>query len=211
MAQNSQATTVLIADDHALLVDIIEIFLAGEGEFSTRRADSLESVLAAIAEHGSFDIILLDLDMPGMNGLQGLEKAVAANKNGRVVLFSGQARQEAVFRALELGASGYIPKTSSAKSLTNAIRFVVSGETYIPSSLTSAMARSERKGQASNMTAREMDVLRGICKGETNKEIARELGLTEISVKMHVRSVFSKMNVSNRTQVAMISVASGLV
>lgn len=208
--QDARKISVLIADDHALLVDMIDIFLASDGGFVSSRAESLETVLSRIEENGHFDVVLLDLDMPGMNGLQGVEAAVAANDGGKVVLFSGQVRQEAIFRALEMGVSGYIPKTLSAKSLANAIRFVESGEVYIPSTVTSTLARVDRRTQSGNISAREMDVLRRICKGETNKDIARELGLTEITVKMHVRSLCAKMNVTNRTQIAMKSIASGL-
>ncbi|MBC2834145.1 response regulator [Paragemmobacter straminiformis] len=202
--------SILIADDHALLVDMIDLFLQSDGGFTVARADSLQTVVEAIEAEGPFDVILLDLDMPGMHGLQGIETAVKANKGGRVVLFSGQVRQEAIFQALEMGISGFIPKTLSAKSMANAIRFVDSGEIYIPSVLSATWARPERRAQATNISPREMDVLRHICQGKTNKDVARELGLTEITVKMHVRSLCAKMNVTNRTQIAMKSIASGL-
>lgn len=204
------AISVLIADDHALLVDMIDIFLKSDGGFTTARADSLDSALGAVEAEGAFDVILLDLDMPGMHGLQGIEAAIKANRGGKVVLFSGQVRQEAIFQALEMGVSGFIPKTLSAKSMANAIRFVDSGEVYIPSALSATWARPERRMQSGNISPREMDVLRHICLGKTNKDVARELGLTEITVKMHVRSLCAKMNVTNRTQIAMKSIACGL-
>lgn len=202
--------SVLIADDHALLVDMIDIYLQSDGGFTTARADSLDTALDVISDTGPHDVVLLDLDMPGMHGLQGIESAVRANKGGKVVLFSGQVRQEAIFQALEMGVSGFIPKTLSARSLANAIRFVDSGEVYIPSALSATWARPERRTQAGNISPREMDVLRHICQGKTNKDVARELGLTEITVKMHVRSLCAKMNVTNRTQIAMKSIACGL-
>lgn len=210
MAVSEKSISVLIADDHDLLVEMVEACLESEGFKNNNRARSLDEALEKIANEGSFDIVLLDLDMPGMNGLQGIEKAIAANKDGAVVLFSGQARQEAVFRALEMGARGYVPKTLTAKSMTNALKFIASGEVFVPSVVASSMAQGQRSRRPSTLTAKEMDVLRGICRGDANKDIARDLGLTEITVKMHVRSICAKLNVSNRTQIAMTAVARGL-
>lgn len=210
MAVSEKSISVLIADDHDLLVEMVEACLESEGFKDNNRARSLDEALEKIANEGSFDIVLLDLDMPGMNGLQGIEKAIAANKDGAVVLFSGQARQEAVFRALEMGARGYVPKTLTAKSMTNALKFIASGEVFVPSVVASSMAQGQRSRRPSTLTAKEMDVLRGICRGDANKDIARDLGLTEITVKMHVRSICAKLNVSNRTQIAMTAVARGL-
>lgn len=210
MAVSEKSISVLIADDHDLLVEMVEACLVSEGFKNNNRARSLDEALEKIANEGSFDIVLLDLDMPGMNGLQGIEKAIAANKDGAVVLFSGQARQEAVFRALEMGARGYVPKTLTAKSMTNALKFIASGEVFVPSVVASSMAQGQRSRRPSTLTAKEMDVLRGICRGDANKDIARDLGLTEITVKMHVRSICAKLNVSNRTQIAMTAVARGL-
>lgn len=211
MNSDSKMVSVLVADDHNLLIDMIEMLLASEGDFTVHRAASLGDALNEIATHGPFDVVLLDLDMPGMQGMRGMASAVEANAGGRVVLFSGQARQEAIFRALEVGAFGFIPKNLSAKSLVNAIRFVASGETYIPSTVASGLMRVGRDKPASGFTDKEMEVLRCICRGDTNKDIARQLGLTEVTIKMHVRSICGKMNVSNRTQIAMTSVAQGLV
>lgn len=210
MALSEKSISVLIADDHDLLVEMVEACLVSEGFKNNNRARSLDEALEKIASKGSFDIVLLDLDMPGMNGLQGIEKAIAANKDGAVVLFSGQARQEAVFRALEMGARGYVPKTLTAKSMTNALKFIASGEVFVPSAVAASMAQGQRSRRPSTLTAKEMDVLRGICRGDANKGIARDLGLTEITVKMHVRSICAKLNVSNRTQIAMTAVARGL-
>lgn len=200
---------VLIADDHGLLVDMVQMFLEAEGSFSIARSDSLEATLAEIAANGPYEIVLLDLDMPGMHGLVGVEHVVEANAGGAVVLFSGQARQEAVFRALELGVRGYIPKTLASKSLGNALRFVASGEVYLPSAMATSVIRPRQGGQL--LSVKEEDVMRGICAGLTNKEIAQELGMTEITVKMHVRSICSKLSVSNRTQIAMTALARGLL
>lgn len=211
MKSETSAISVLVADDHTLLVDMIEATLQADGAFVTGRALSLDDAIEEIRKRGHYDIVLLDLDMPGMNGLAGIERAVTANKPGAVVLFSGQARNEAVFKALEIGVRGYIPKTLAAKSLANAIRFIASGEVYFPSAVASGLAQGNKTKKPSWLSPKEFDVLRGISRGDTNKDIARELGMTEITVKMHVRSICAKLNVANRTQIAMTAVTRGLL
>ena len=160
MRDTGMATiSILVADDHTLLAESLELFLQSDGGFTVQRAETLERALAKIAEHGAFDVVLLDLDMPGMAGLQGLEKALAANAPGRVVLFSGQARQDAEVQ----------------------------------------------------LSQREFQVLRGLCDGQTNKDIAQELQLTEVTVKMYVRAVCTKLKANNRTQAAIIALSSGMI
>lgn len=201
---------VLIADDHKLLSETVQLYLQAEDAFEVDRTETLEGALSAIAVSGAYDIVLLDLDMPGMAGLQGLERAIAANDGGRVVLFSGQARHEAALRALELGAAGYIPKTLSPRSLAAALRFVAAGEIYFPSAIAMPVARADAVADG-QLSQRERQVLRGICEGATNRDIANSLSLTEVTIKMYVRSVCSKLNAANRTQAAIIALSSGIV
>lgn len=204
--------SILVADDHKLLSETVQMFLLSDGGFAVERADTLEAALQLIADKGHFDVVMLDLDMPGMGGLGGLERAVHANAPGRVVLFSGQARQEAAMRALELGAAGYIPKTLSPKSLAAALRFVAAGETYFPSAMSLPVIRTEGNTTVDmQLSQRERQVLRGICEGATNKDIAQSLSLTEVTVKMYVRAVCAKLRASNRTQAAIIALSTGIV
>lgn len=203
--------SVLIADDHKLLAESLELYLSADGGFATDRAESLDEALDSISQKGSYDVVLLDLDMPGMAGLSGVERAIGANGGGRVVLFSGQARQEAALRAMEIGAAGFMPKTLSPKSLVAAIRFVAAGETYFPSSMARNRARATSQPGDVQLSNRELQVLRGICDGRTNKDIAADLSLTEVTVKMYVRSVCTKLKASNRTQAAITALATGIV
>lgn len=211
MNASENGISVLIADDHDLLAEMLETFLKSSGFKNTARAKSLDEALETISNTGSFDIVLLDWDMPGMDGILGIEKAVAANKNGAVVIFSGYVRQEVIFRALEIGARGFIPKTVTAKSMTNALRFIATGEVYLPSFIAESMALSKKASRQSPLTAKEMEVLRGICRGDTNKDIARDLGLKDVQVKRYVQTISAKLNVSNRTQIAMVALAQGLL
>lgn len=207
----TDSISVLIADDHKLLAESLELYLKADGGFAPERAETLDEALKLVAERDGFDVVLLDLDMPGMGGLAGLERAIAANPNGRVVLFSGQARQEAALRAMELGAAGFMPKTLSPKSLATAVRFVAAGEVYFPSSMARSRTRSEGQSGEVQLSQREHQVLRGICDGATNKDIAADLQLTEVTVKMYVRSVCTKLRAANRTQAAIIALSTGIV
>lgn len=203
--------TALIVDDHRLTCEMTRAYLNNEGGFSAQHADTVDKAIEAIRTHGSFDVLLLDLEMPGMNGMQGVEKFIALNAPGSVLLFSGYARTEVALRAIELGAKGFIPKTLPLTSLVNAIRFAAAGETYLPHSITLDYSRPDRKRKTGSISDVEKEVLHGICRGQTNKDIARELNTTEIAIKMHVRSICSKLKVSNRTQIAMTAIAQGLI
>lgn len=200
--------SVLIADDHRLLGEALGTCLEASGGFAVAYAATLDEALAEIGAGDPFDVVLLDLDMPGMAGIAGLERAVAAN-GGRVVLFSGVVRSQGALAALEAGAAGYFPKTMSPSAVAAAIRLVVAGETYFPASET---MRQTRSGEADPvLSKRESDVLRGLCAGATNRDIADDLGLSEISVKMHVRTLCTKLGAANRTHAAVIGLTSGLV
>lgn len=197
---------ILIADDHRLVREVVASYLAAEGGLAVSGADTLDDALARVAEEGPFDLVMLDLAMPGMNGLAGLTQTLAANAPGSVVLFSGQAPRPIVFEALELGAAGFIPKSLSARSMLNAVSFVLSGEVFLPSSyFTAAAALSATGPLGKALSARELQVLRGVHSGLMNKEIARQLELSEATVKMYVRTICSKLDVKNRTQAAILA------
>lgn len=202
---------VLIADDHRLIVDMIEIFLATEGDFKVETTGTFSTALDIVTADPDFDVIMLDLDMPGMNGLTGFERMIAAAPAAAVVLFSGNVRLEAVQRAMRLGVRGYIPKTLATKSLISAIRFVAAGEVYYPADMLRTMIQPQQEQPPSRLSRRELDVIRELVAGSTNKEISVRIGIPETTVKMCVRSVCQKLNVSNRTQVAMTAMARGLV
>lgn len=203
--------TVLVVDDHRLTCEMTRAYLNNEVGFSAEHADTVEKAVERIKESGPFDVMLLDLEMPGMNGMQGIERFISLNAPGSVLLFSGYARTEVALRAIEVGAKGFIPKTLPLSSLVNALRFAAAGETYIPHSIAITVTKPDRKRKATTISETEKDVLHGICRGQTNKDIARELNTSEVAVKMHVRSICSKLSVSNRTQIAMTAIAQGLI
>ncbi|EBA16195.1 DNA-binding response regulator, LuxR family protein [Roseobacter sp. SK209-2-6] len=200
---------ILLADDHDMVRETISAYLESEGGAEVALAIDLAGALQSIRQDGPFDLVLLDFQMPGMNGLTGLIQAISANKGGRVAILSGSAPAKTAREALEAGAIGFIPKTMGAQSLLNAVRFMSSGEVYMPVEL---MREEEATDHplAEKLSPRELEVLESLCKGLSNKEIARELDLQEVTIKLHVRTLCRKLDAKNRTQAALTAKEAGL-
>ncbi|SFL49485.1 response regulator transcription factor [Shimia aestuarii] len=196
---------ILIADDHDLLRDTLVAFVEGAGDIETRTAPDLGQALALISAEGPFDLVLLDYNMPGMDGLKGVKRALAQAGAPHVALISGEASRSVVESALEAGAIGFVPKTLPAKSLVNAIRFMAMGEQYVPVEFMTGEPDASSHPLAEKLTARELQVLRGLSEGKANKEIARDLELSEPTIKLHVKTLYRKIGASNRTQAALVA------
>ncbi len=201
---------ILIADDHDLVRDTISAFIERSGEIEVVTADDLPSALATIEADGPYDLVLLDYDMPGMSGLDGLQKALSANNGMPVGMLSGIADKAIAEQALQNGAAGFLPKTMAAKSLVNAVRFMIAGEQYAPIDFMTKEANDTAHPLTEKLTPREVEVLGGLCRGLSNKEIAREIDLQEVTVKLHVKTLCRKLDARNRTHAAMIAKDAGL-
>ncbi|MGR3271491.1 DNA-binding response regulator [Thalassococcus profundi] len=196
---------VLIADDHDLLRDTLVMFLQAQGGIETRTAADLFGAHRLIEAEAPFDLILLDLNMPGMNGLDGLKRTIALQDGQRVALLSGEATRDIVEKALDAGAAGFVPKTLPAKSMINAVKFMAMGEQYAPIDFMTAVDTTPTHPLAEKLTQRELQVLKGLTEGKSNKEIARDLDITEPTVKLHMKTLYRKVGASNRTQAALIA------
>lgn len=201
---------VLIADDHDLLRDMLLLFLEGEGGMETAAVGTFGDACKRIESDAHYDLILLDYNMPGMNGLEGLRKAIALGDGQRVALISGEATRKIAEDALEAGAAGFIPKSLPAKSLVNAVKFMAMGEQYAPLDFMTSVEDATKNPLAENLTERELQVLKGLTEGKSNKEIARDLEIQEPTVKLHMKTLYRKLGAANRTQAALIAREAGL-
>lgn len=201
---------VLIADDHELLRDTLDLWFRQEKIEVTPAAD-LDAALQLVKTSDPFDLILLDYGMPGMNGLDGLTRALEAGRGARVAVMSGIAPREVAEQALSMGAAGFLPKTLPAKSLVNAVRFMAMGEQYAPIDFMTAAPEIEVLNPlAEKLTPRELQMLEKLCEGLSNKEVARALGIQEPTVKLHMKTLYRKIGAHNRTQAALIARDAGL-
>ncbi len=188
---------ILVADDHDLVRETIAAYLEAEGLGPVSLASDVVQALKQVQE-GPFDLVLVDYDMPGMDGLGGLGRLIAASRGRPVALISGVISADAAAAALEMGATGFVPKTLGSRGMLAAVRAMLAGEVFAPLTLI-------RKADESLLSARELDVLRGICAGKSNKEIARDHDLQEVTVKLHVKTMSRKLGARNRTHAAMIA------
>ncbi len=208
---------VLIADDHALFRYGISLALEGlyGKDVTILQASSAEETRRVAHEAAHLDLILLDLMMPGLNGISDLKKFIESLPPIPVVVVSGSRQRSTIRAAIECGARGYVLKSSNGEILKHVLPLVLSGELYIPAQAVAAEENSDafegspllEEGGDFNpdfksLTPRETQVLKLLTLGYSNKEIARSLGMLEGTVKVHVKSIMKKLGVNNRTQAA---------
>ncbi|MEY8827272.1 response regulator transcription factor [Sedimentitalea sp. XS_ASV28] len=201
---------VLIADDHELMRDALVLFLQNAGDIDVKTAGSVDEVCACIQKDDPYDLIILDFNMPGMNGLAGLTRTMNLGGGQRVALISGEATRNIAEQALNAGAAGFIPKSMPAKSMVNAVRFMASGEQYAPVDFMTTSELSTSNPLAEKLSRRELQMLKGLTEGKTNKEIARGLNIQEPTVKLHMKNLYRKIGAANRTRAALIAREAGL-
>lgn len=201
---------ILIADDHDLLRDTLVLFLENEGSMETTAVASFDEARVRIEADAPYDLVLLDYNMPGMNGLDGMKQALTMKDGQRVALISGEATKKIAEQALEAGAAGFVPKSLPAKSFVNAVKFMAMGEQYAPLDFMTAEDETTTNPLAEKLTERELQVLEGLTKGMSNKEIARHLDIQEPTVKLHMKTLYRKVGAANRTQAALIAREAGL-
>lgn len=202
---------ILIADDHDLMLETLSAFLTSQGGFKVETVGALDDACRRIKSDDPYDLILLDYSMPGMNGLDGLTKALKLSNGCPVAIMSGTATKTIAQSAIDTGAIGFLPKTMAAKSVVNAIRFMAMGEVYIPLEFLNAEDNTPETTLSKVLSKRELEVLNGLCRGMSNKEIARELDLREVTIKLHVKTLCRKLDAKNRTHAAMIGKEAGVI
>lgn len=200
---------ILLADDHELVRDTIIAFIQKDTGFQVDGVADLPQALRSVETQGPYDLVLLDYDMPGMFGLQGLSRMLNHKGAAAVAILSGTMPHVLVEQAFELGASGYLPKTLSPPSLIAAIRLILGGSKFAPSELVRSLASETTVSALPSLSPRESTVLRHLCCGMTNIEIAQALSLHEATVKIHIKSICDKMSARNRTHASVIAREAG--
>lgn len=197
---------LLLADDHALVRDTIAQFLRLQGGVEVRTADCFHEAAALCRTGNRFDLVLLDYTMPGMEALSGLRRMLGL-AGCPVAILSGTAPPEVAPHALDAGAAGFLPKTLDAQSLVAAVHHMLCGQIYQPPHVSE---RAACRDCAVDLTPRETDVLRGLSEGKSNKEIARDLDIREVTVKLHLKTLSRKLGARNRTHAAILARNIGL-
>ena len=202
---------ILIADDHPLFREAIHNVIADgfSGSEIMETAD-LDSALALTREHDDLDLILLDLNMPGMHGLGGLLNLRNEAPTIPVVIVSAEQDKQVVLQAITYGAVGFITKSSPRTQMTEAIQQILNGSVYLPPDIIRTQKSSNHRAHAENpsfppellqaLTRKQLLVLERMTKGESNKQIAYTLEIAETTVKAHVSAILRKLNVHNRVQ-----------
>jgi DNA-binding NarL/FixJ family response regulator len=202
---------VLIVDDHPVVRQGLRTFLDLQEDITVvgEAADGRSGVAAA--EELRPDVVLLDLRMPGSDGLEALRGLRERANPARVLVITSFTEPAAVLPAVRAGASGYVYKDIDPPALAAAIRSVHAGHVLLHPDVVRALAAGEAAPAGSQLTAREREVLAELARGRSNREIARGLSLSEKTVKTHVSAILTKLGVQDRTQAALRAVRSGLV
>ena len=192
---------IAIADDHPLMRDALASAIGSAvsgAQFV--EAGTLETTLALVAQTPAPDLLLMDLHMPGADGLSGVQAIRTRSPHVPVAVVSADDDPVAVRALLALGVAGFIPKTESPAVIASAVRLILAGGVYVPPRLMDRGSSDSRAAEApSGLTGRQMDVVRLLARGLSNKAIARELNVSEGTVKVHLLAVFRALDVRNRT------------
>lgn len=198
---------LLVVDDHMLMRMGLVFAASAQSDLEViAEAESGEASIEAYRKHRP-DVVILDLRMRGMDGLATIRVLRAEFHSVRIVVFSNYARGEEVYQALKAGAAGFVVKSMNLAQLLDAIRRVYAGERYLPPELAAKLG--ERS--LTPLSDRETEVLRLIAEGRSNKDIGSMLGVTEGTVKVHVTNIFSKLDVTARTEALVVAVQRGLI
>ena len=199
---------ILIVDDHPVVRAGLRSMLGTQAELEVvGSAASGEEALAKLSQ-AQPDVLLLDLRMHGMSGVETLLAMKHAGHDVRVIILTSFETDEDIYRAVQAGAQGYLLKDTGLKEMVEAIRTVHAGKRYIPRDIA---ARLAERMMRTDLTPREIEILKLLSKGPTNKEIGRALSISENTVKNHVNSIIEKLEVSDRTEAATTAIQRGLI
>lgn len=214
--ENLMSTKVMLVDDHALIREGIKQLLEFDGSIDVIEQASDGAECLEKLQHVQPDILLLDINMPNVNGIEVLEEIKKKNIPVKVLMLTVHSEAEYLVQAVDIGANGYILKDSGSEELKKAIQSVMDGDSYIQPSLVPSLNsrlvnRDIDKEKIAALTKREMEILTQIAGGMFNKEIAMNLNISERTVKNHISNIFKKIDVSDRTQAAVFAIRNNIV
>ena len=205
----------LLIDDHPLFVEGIRGILQRlDDVIDIQTSGSCEEALALTENDDDFDLVLLDLNLPGVSGLDGIQQLRHQLPATPIVLLSASEDRNKVLRAIELGAKGYIPKSSTPDVIISALQLVLSGGVYLPMAVLDTVNTSQSKtsnADGQTLTPRQADVLALLAEGHTNKAIAKQLAMAENTVRVHVSAILRFLGVENRTEAGVAAARMGLL
>jgi DNA-binding NarL/FixJ family response regulator len=203
--------TIMLVDDHPVVREGLRGMLEAEPDLSVVGEAGSGAEALALARVHRPDVILMDLRMPGTDGVWATERILAEAASSKVVVLTTYETDADILRAVEAGAAGYLLKDASRAELAGAIRAAARGETVLAPSVASRLVQRVRKPAAPSLSARELEVLALVATGSTNAEIGAALHITEATVKTHLLRAFGKLDVSDRTAAVTTAMALGLL
>lgn len=204
---------LLLVDDHPIVREGLEMVLQDEPDLEVvGAADTAEQAIELVRTLQP-DVVLLDLELPGMSGIEAVPALVAAGTDTQILVFTAYDSDERVFGAVRSGARGYLLKGAPATEIARAVRSAARGESYLEPRVAARLLQevSAPRRFTGLLTERERSVLRLVAAGESNKQIARTLSISERTVKFHVTSIFRKLAVENRAQAVAVAARRGLL
>lgn len=215
---SESSTRILIADDHTIFRDGLKMLLSGWPDFEVvGEAGDGDEVLHMV-ERLHPDVLLLDLFMPKKSGMKVLEELKELNTGVRAIVLSDAVEEKDIPTVFELGARGIVLKDSSADTLCKCVKAVLAGQYWLGRKIISKPPSKFREGGSNNdksasygLTPREMEIIRAVVSGGSNKAIARKFGISEQTVKHHITNIFDKLGVYNRLELVLFSFHHGLV
>jgi DNA-binding NarL/FixJ family response regulator len=203
---------IMVVDDHALVREGLRHVLQGAAEeVEVLEAGRCTAAFDLAGLHPDIALVLLDINLPDMNGLAALDRFGLRHPDVPVIMLSGLEDPGVMRKCFDRGAAGFLPKSSMSEVLLQAVRLVLAGGTYVPPEMLGAAALHTPAADVLNITPRQHDVLQLIVDGLSNKEIARELDLSEQTVKAHVTMILRALQVDTRTQVVVAVTRLGLI
>lgn len=202
---------LLVVDDHPIVRQGLVTVLSDEPDFEVVGSSASADEAVQMAREERPDVVLLDLELPGTDGVTAIPLLHAADESIRILVFTAYASDERVFGAMGAGAAGYLLKGASTAEIAQAIRVVHGGESYIEPRIAARLLAEARTPQRFLLSERERAVLRLVAAGMANKQIARQLTISERTVKFHVTSILHKLDADNRAQAAALAIERGLL